>query len=397
MDRLDAAAFELAGVEARQPFDRVFRPQLRAGQPHRQRQAAQPPDDFGLDVSLDLCQAPLRPLLQQADCLVGRHHGHRIDPRVQPLGQRGVAGGDQQPAGRPAHAERLQVHFAPGVVGDQQAGLVAQRLGQRIVELVEGRRGLAHDPAQRLDPLAQACGQVRGLAQGRPEDAVGERGLHLGVVAQRAGQHALADPAHAVQHVSLLHLDRGGAREATGADEEPLPHLGQQLRAENVVVGEGDVTVEVVTFAPAEPEEPGCLKGGLAADTGNQQLKGSFVVRIRPEVHPGATLQEGVDAFRVSAGQQDGDDALALLHCVLDGDAHPLVVPRPYALRPHEYGDRLARSERGLHGFLPRLAGDQMGGREPGAEAGLAEAARQICHGRLVGVVVGEEHIVACR
>lgn len=53
--------------------------------------------------------------------------------------------------------------------------------------------------AERLRHVALELDEIRLLAEGEPEDAVGIRLPHLPVVREDAGEHALADAAHAVE------------------------------------------------------------------------------------------------------------------------------------------------------------------------------------------------------
>src|SRR5215831_16955551 len=95
----------------------------------------------------------------------------------------------------------------PDVVHDQQASSVLEEARERFLERVDAGVGSRYVPIELLDPFVQPSRQVGCLTQSAPENATGEGGLDLGVVAERPRDHALARPTHAVQ--------RNGCRSTT--------------------------------------------------------------------------------------------------------------------------------------------------------------------------------------
>ena len=117
--------------------------------------------------------------------------------RVQRVEQPGVARGDERAAAGAEHVEGRGVMRLPHVVADEQRGLFEQQLAElRPALRVVFKRALV---AERLRHVALEMDEIRLLAEGEPEDAVGIRLPHLPVVREHAGEHALADAAHPVQ------------------------------------------------------------------------------------------------------------------------------------------------------------------------------------------------------
>jgi hypothetical protein len=120
---------------------------------------------------------------------------------------------------RPGHVKRRRGGIRPHVVDDQKAAAVGERSPQRRGPL--GRRAnlgllLAEAPEQ-VDLRSHQFGV---LAQGHPEQPIGEVVGHAGIAGQGGGEDALADPSLAVQtqrlgiardaHEAGVTLEQGG-------------------------------------------------------------------------------------------------------------------------------------------------------------------------------------------
>ena len=103
---------------------------------------------------------------------------------------------------------------------------------------------LADSAAERADPLTETSDEVGGLAEGGPQDAVGEGRLHLRVLAQCAGDDTFADAAHAVQR-RWLALDHRGKRDRRHRAKHHGADLGEHLRSCDVIRRQADICVEI--------------------------------------------------------------------------------------------------------------------------------------------------------
>jgi hypothetical protein len=188
--------------------------------------------------------------------LAGRLRLH--DLQIQLLGaqtgeQRGIPGGDQQPALAPGDVEDLGVVVTPQVVHHQQGAAPGEGLGKlRLAVPGRGHRGLGH-PQPLQQPSLQRF-QGRLLPQLHPEDAVREGAPHFLFMGGGDGQHRLADPAHA------LHPDRRATPAAGAGDSQALTGAFQQMPLEPVELpGAGDEVGSLRRY-PVQGGEHGGLR-----------------------------------------------------------------------------------------------------------------------------------------
>src|SRR6185295_1919100 len=117
----------------------------------------------------------------------------------------------------------------------------------------------------------------------------------------------------------------------------------------------------------------------------------------RPEVHPGAQLEEPGDGLLDGSGQKDGNDAVLVpgAHGLDERGLHLLVVPGAETRGTDEDRGGLALVDGGVDPGLPLLARDEVPLVQERFEPGLADqlAGQQLYH-PLVASAVGEEDVV---
>ncbi len=179
--------------------------------------------------------------------------GHRLR-RQSPA----VARGHEERRLGAETAELGDIFGTPDVIDHQKHPMAVQLLAEARgggVDGLEGGRVLVRPPAEQIADTGQPAGRVDFIAQGGPEDAVGESLADLLVVAELDGQSGLAESAGSVD----------GRRDAHGGAEQGVANRRVLAALDEGLAGRGHTSIKEGTASPLPRRGrgafPGCRQG----------------------------------------------------------------------------------------------------------------------------------------